>query len=254
MAFQVFNPTQIQNFPWEKRLRKKKAWIYELPFDEEIEPTDSSKLVWLRTAYSEYASAAAFTNISQALLACAAPLDMVSCVNDFAIDELIHTEVAILVANKLGCNYALEIDYNKLVRPASKENASILKACELIVRSCCVGETLTVPILKKSAELAKSELISKTLTKIRKDEISHAQFGWYFLDWAEPFLNQSDLNFLGNVTRETIDSFQIVLNAECSESGYGVLACQDFDPIFLSAVQKNVILPLKERGIIVEID
>lgn len=251
MAFQIFNPTQIQNSPWEKRLRKRRAWIHELPFDEKIEPTDNSKLVWLRTAYSEYASAAAFSNISQALLACNAPLDLIAYANDFTIDELIHTEVAVLIANKLGSQFVLEVDYSKLVKPTSKENTSILQACELIVRTCCVGESLTVPILKKSAELAKSQLISKALTRIRKDEISHAQFGWHFLDWVESFLNQTDLEYLGKITKETIDSFQIVLNGACSESGYGVLACQDFDPVFLNAVQKNVIQPMKERGIII---
>jgi len=75
------------------------------------------------------------------------------------------------------------VDFEKLVRPPEGSGA-LLRAAELVVRSCCVGESLTVPILKQSRRAAGSRTIEAVISRILRDEAQHAELGWWFLDWA----------------------------------------------------------------------
>ena len=75
------------------------------------------------------------------------------------------------------------MDFEKLVRPPEGSGA-LLRAAELVVRSCCVGESLTVPILKQSRRAAGSRTIEAVISRILRDEAQHAELGWWFLDWA----------------------------------------------------------------------
>jgi len=53
---------------------------------------------------------------------------------------------------------ALDVDLTRLVRPPTPASAHdpLLAAAELVVRTSCVGEALTVPMLKLSRHLAGS--------------------------------------------------------------------------------------------------
>jgi hypothetical protein len=90
-APQPFTLTTIGG-PWGRRLAPRRAWIDDLPWRERL-PKDAlgARVVWTRTAFSEYASAAAFAEITSALLAAGAPLDLIAAAGDFVVDELVHT-------------------------------------------------------------------------------------------------------------------------------------------------------------------
>ena len=82
--------------------------------------------MWTRTAFSEYASAAAFAEIAPLLLAAGAPIDLVAAAGDFVVDEVVHTEAAARLAAALGGAVALEVDLGKLVRPPA---AAAIRCC-----------------------------------------------------------------------------------------------------------------------------
>lgn len=242
--------------PWGRRLAKRRAWIDELPWDEPL-PQDAAgaRVVWTRTAFSEYASAAAFAEIAAALLAAGAPIDLVAAAGDFIVDEIVHTEVAARLAAALGGAVALEVDLTRLVRPPTPAAARdpLLWASELIVRTSCVGEALTVPMLKLSRRVAGSALIEAALTTIAGDESSHAQLGWWFLDWAEAELDDAARRHLGEVASAAIRSFAPLLAGTCRHSGLGAVACDRYDGAFTAAVARAVIRPLAVRGISVAV-
>src|SRR5688572_11174347 len=124
--------------------------MQDLPWGEELPPDAfAARVVWTRTAFSEYASAAAFAEIAAATLRAGGPIDLIAAAGDFVVDEILHTELAARVATALGGAAPLMVDFDKLVRPAVGPNA-LLRAAELIVRTSCVGESLTVPMLKLS--------------------------------------------------------------------------------------------------------
>ncbi|HEX3766403.1 MAG TPA: hypothetical protein VHW23_47245, partial [Kofleriaceae bacterium] len=169
--------------PWGRRLARRRGWIDELPWREPLPQDDVAvRLVWTRTAFSEYASAAAFAEIAAALLAAGAPIDLVAAAGDFVVDEIVHTEAAARLAGALGGAIALEVDLGRLVRPPTPAAAGdpLLAAAELVVRTACIGEALTVPMLKLSRQAAGSPLVEAALGAIVADEASHAQLGGWF--------------------------------------------------------------------------
>jgi len=111
--------------------------------------TEAARWVWTQSAFSEYASAAAFAEIATCLLAAGAPIDLVAAAGEFVADEILHAEVSARLAMKLGGAVALDVDLERLVRPTAGE-APLLRAAELLVRTSCVGEVLTLPILQAS--------------------------------------------------------------------------------------------------------
>jgi hypothetical protein len=239
--------------PWGRRLAPRRAWIDELPWREPL-PQDAlgARLVWTRTAFSEYASAAAFAEIAAALLAAGAPIDLVAAAGDFVVDEIVHTEVAARIAAALGGAVALEVDLTRLVRPpTAAAHDPLLAAAERVVRTSCVGEALTVPILKLSRHLAGSPLIEAALTAVVADEASHAQLGWWFLDWAEPRLDDAARARLGEVASAAIRGFAPLLSGDCRNSGLGAVACDRYDGAFTAALSRSVVRPLAARGIAV---
>jgi hypothetical protein len=240
--------------PWGRRLAPRRAWVDELPWNEPL-PQDAAgaRVVWTRTAFSEYASAAAFAEIAAALLAAGAPIDLVAAAGDFVVDEIVHTEVAARLAAALGGAVTLEVDLTRLVRPATAAAASdpLLAAAELIVRTSCVGEALTIPMLKLSRQLAGSPLIEAALTAIVGDESGHAQLGWWFLDWAEPRLDDAARRHLGEIAGAAIGGFAPLLQGNCRHSGLGAVACDRYDGAFTAALSRAVVGPLAERGIAV---
>lgn len=242
--------------PWGRRLAPRRAWIDALPWDEPLPVHDGARQVWTRTAFSEYASAAAFAEIAAALLACGAPIDLIAAAGDFVVDEIVHTELAARVAAALGGAVALEVDLARLVRPPVGRDP-LLAAAERIVRTSCVGEALTVPILKLSRRLAGSALVDEALAAVVADESSHAQLGWWFLDWADDRLDDDARAHLGRIAGAAVRGFAPLLggpDAPCDPSGLGTLGCDDYDPAFVEAARRRVAEPLAERGIIVPRD
>lgn len=237
--------------PWGRRLAPRRRWIDELPWDEQLpQDADAARVVWTRTAFSEYASAAAFAEIAAALLAAGAPIDLIAAAGDFIVDEIVHTEAAARVAAALGGAVPLEVDLTRLVRPPVARDPLVM-AAELVVRTSCVGESLTVPMLKLTCEVAGSALIEGALGTIIGDESSHAQLGWWFLDWAEPRLDDVIRAHLGEVAGAAIDSFAPLLGGECRGSGLGTLDCDRYDAAFAAALDRSVARPLALRGIAV---
>jgi hypothetical protein len=241
--------------PWLRRIAPRRAWIDALPWDHALVADPSSlataRTTWTRTAFSEYASAAAFAEIATALLAAGAPIDLVACAGDFVVDEIVHAECAARITAWLGGAIALEVDLARLVRPPRAEDP-LLAAVERIVRTSCVGESLTVPMLKLARDETAAPVIAAALAKIVADESAHAQFGWWVLDWACDELDDAARAHLAAVAAHAIESFAPVVNrdaARCSANGLGTLGCATFDPVFAAAIRERVVAPLAERGI-----
>jgi hypothetical protein len=240
--------------PWARRLARRRAGWNALPWDEaapEAEPTETAaaRLAWTRSAFSEYASAACFAEIAACLLAAGAPLDLVAAAGDFVVDEVLHAELSARVAAAFGGAVALEVDLGRLVRPPVSA-APLLRAAELVVRTSCVGEALTVPILKATKAAARSPLVKAVVARIVRDEVGHAQLGPWFLDWAEPLLGDADRAHLGRVAGVAVRAFAPIFSAPCAGcGGLGVLDCARHDAAFVAALDRSVVRPLAARGI-----
>jgi hypothetical protein len=219
--------------------------------DASPEARDAARWVWTQSAFSEYASAAAFAEVASSLLAAGAPIDLVAAAGDFVVDEIIHAEMSARLAMSFGGAVALEVDLAKLVRPATSA-APLLRAAELLVRTSCVGESLTLPMLKTSKARARDPLVKAVVARIARDESSHAQLGFWFLDWAGDRLGEDDRAHLGQIAGEALRSFAPIFSGTCSPGAeLGVLDCESYDATFASAAVHRVAAPLAARGIMV---
>jgi len=240
--------------PWQRRLRRRRGWIDRLPWREPLPDDPEARVAWTRTAFSEYASAAAFAEIAAAMLAAGAPIDLIAAAGDFIVDEIVHTEAAARIAAALGGAVALEVDLARLVRPPAGGAAcdgALLRAAELVVRTACVGEALTVPMLKLARDTAGSPLIAAALAAIVGDEASHAQLGWWFLDWAAPQLDDAARAQLGRAAGGAIRAFAPLVGGSCRRSELGAVACERYDATLTQALPRAVVRPLALRGIAV---
>jgi hypothetical protein len=240
--------------PWGRRLARRRRWLDELPVADTRSITADDRValraLWTRTAFSEYASAAAFAEIAAHMLAANAPIDLVAAAGEFVVDEIVHCEAAARVAAWLGGSVALEVDLGRLVRPASGDEA-LDRAASLVVRTSCVGEALTVPILKLARRVAGDDVIAEVLHRIVSDEASHAQLGWWFLDWAASQLDDDARARLGGEAGRAVRAFAPALGCDSLRplEGFGAIACADYDPAFVRAVRERVVAPLAVRGI-----
>jgi hypothetical protein len=248
MSLTPFQPALLGG-PWSRRLRPRRAWIDELPWNEPWpDDAQAARWSWTQTAFSEYASAAAFAEIAAALAAAGAPIDMIAAAGDFLTDEIVHVEVSARIAAALGGGVLLEVDLTRLVKPSMSGDPR-MRAAELLVRTSCVGEALTVPLLKLARELSGSTVVAAAIRRIVHDEAMHAQLGAWFLDWADSWLDDDARAQLGEVAGAAVRAFAPLLGAGCTQSGMGVLACDRYDPVFIQAVERRVAAPLAARGI-----
>ncbi len=241
--------------PWGKRLARRRAGLDAMPWGEAAEAPaearEQARLVWTRSAFSEYASAAAFAEVASCLLAAGAPLDLVAAAGDFVVDEVIHAELCARLAMAMGGAVPLEVDLARLVRPP-EARAPLLRAAEILVRTSCVGEALTVPILRATRAGSRSPLIRGAIARIVRDESQHAEIGPWFLDWAAPRLSDEDRAHLGRVAGAAVRAFAPIFAGECSGgSDLGVLACARYNAVFTDALVRWVAGPLGARGIVI---
>src|SRR5262249_57632431 len=118
-----------------------------------------------------------------------------------------------------------------------------------------VGGGLAGEVLKASRGVAGSALVDGALRKIVGDESSHAQLGWWFLDWAGERLDDAARAHLGRVAGAAVRAFAPLFGgAACAPSGLGTLACADYDPAFVEAATCRVAAPPAERGIVIPPD
>ncbi len=245
--------------PWGRRLGRRRAGFDDLPWEkaaEDAAPEEiaRARLAWTQSAFSELASAAAFAEIASCLCAAGAPIDLTAAAGDFVVDEVLHAELSARVAAAFGGAVALEVDLTRLVRPPVAP-APLLRAAELLVRTSCVGEALTVPILKATKARPCSPLVKAVVTRIARDESAHAELGPWFLDWAAPRLSDDDRAHLGRAAGVAVRAFAPIFAGSCAGGNHlGVLDCGSYDATFASALARRVVRPLAARGIVVPPD
>src|SRR5690606_34492235 len=75
----------------------------------------------------------------------------------------------------------------------------------LVVRFFCVGEALSIPMLRGTWHAARHPLPKAVLGRIVRDEAAHGAFGWLFLDWALPLIEERDRARLADAADDTIE-------------------------------------------------
>jgi hypothetical protein len=166
-----------------------------------------ARKIWSNGTFTEYASAAAFSALTTALLECGAPVDLVAMAADIVVDELFHVELSARLTMELGGGVPLAFDL-ALVAPATTPGARpLLRAAEIAIVTSCVSESLSVPAIARSRALAREPLVRGVLDRLLADEGPHARLGFWFLDWAADQLTELECAQLARLAEDTIEVY-----------------------------------------------
>lgn len=196
----------------ERRYRKMRPEVEAMPWGtlcpEEYPESVvlAARRIWTGAAFQEYRTGIACAATLRALLEARAPLDLIAMATRFPLDELVHVELCSRLAMELGGGTEILHDPNYITHDPPADLHPLLRAADLVVYNFCVGEALSIPLLRGSWHAAKQPLLKAVLGRIVKDEAAHGTFGWSFLDWAVPLLEKKDLEYLGRVADTAIKS------------------------------------------------
>lgn len=188
----------------EKRYRKMRPEVEAMPWgtlDLSLFPEKdliAARKAWTGAAFQEYRTGIACAATLRALIECAAPIDLVAMATRFPLDELVHVELCARMAMELGGGTDITHDPHALTVDPEPGLSPIMHAAELVVRNFCVGEALSIPLLRGTWKASKHPLPRAVLGRIVKDEAAHGTFGFAFLDWADEHLSKGDKEYLAH--------------------------------------------------------
>jgi len=253
----------------ERRYRKMRPEIEAMPWgtiDTRTIPEEALLLgrkAWTGAAFQEHRTGIACTAALRALMECRAPIDLVGTATRFPLDEMVHVELCSRMAMELGGGTEIEYDPDVVIFDADPDKRPLVRAADLIVRFFCIGEALSIPLLRGTWKAARHALPRAVLHRIVKDEAAHGTFGFTFLDWARPELTAEELKYLGERADTSIEAvykmWSHIRNRRPStldESAGGALAWMQSDAYLALAersLESKVRRPLRERGVPVSV-
>ena len=153
----------------------------------------------------------------------------------------------------------MKADFSEISVPADPSLPAFERANEIVVRLCCVGEALSVPVLSGCAKTAGHPLTREVLRRIAKDERPHGQFGWFYLEWAGERMSETERQRLAGIAASSLESYRgyvdrLPESPLCDTEVAEILALGWMEPAAMQAllpeaVKERVVMPLAKWGI-----
>jgi hypothetical protein len=219
----------------------------------------AARKAWTGSAFQEHRTAAACASTLRALIEVRAPLDLVAMAARFPLDEIVHVELCARMAMELGGGTELRHDPDDICLDRNPSLRPLLRAADLVTRFFCVGEALSIPLLRATWKATLHPLPRAVLGRIVKDEAAHGVFGWHFLDWAMPALTADDREHLRIAAETAIsevkrlwDDLRRRPKAPPRIHALGWMQTDAYLTLAASSLEDEVIAPLRARGIAVD--
>jgi hypothetical protein len=209
---------------------------------------------WLRSAFNEYHSAALMNEMLAHMIREHVPLDLCTMASEFPGHELVHAELCARLSLALGGANA--IDARPPTHPELDPDLSELERChQLVIRLCAVGENLSFGWLSSMARPGTQPVIKAVLRRLLKDEALHQAFGWRYLDWALPSMDDAQRARLMRAVAEDLRPYsQPAVGAEAPDvvalhEEMGLLTAQEAAAIAHHSA-RGVLDALARRGLV----
>jgi hypothetical protein len=254
---------EILGGPTERRFRKMRPEVEEMPWGTmDVSEADAKDLVaarraWTGAAYQEHRTAFACAVTLKSLIEARAPVDLIAVASRFPLDEMVHVELCARMAMELGGGTEIIHSPDHLALEPDRNSTALLRAAECAVRFFCVGEALSIPLLRATWHVSRHPLPRAVMGRIVKDEAAHGTFGFTFLDWALPRLSAEDRASLGKSADLAIRFLYgqwayIKKNRRAPKHDGDVLgwmSTNDYLSLASKSMQDHVISPLEAREI-----
>ena len=247
----------------ERRYRRMRPEVEEMPWGTldltGIPEADliGARKAWTGAAFQEHRTGVACAATLRALIEARAPLDLIAVASRFPLDEMVHVELCARMAMELGGGTEIVHEPDQLVLDGDRSVSPLTRAAELVVRFFCVGEALSIPLLRGTWHAAKHPLPRAILGRIVRDEAAHGTFGFSFLDWALPQMSEEEIAHVGRhadiAIRFIVRQWVGLRGRPKRKAGPGdALAWMESDAYLALAersMRDKVIGPLRGRGV-----
>lgn len=247
----------------ERRYRRARPEVEAMPWGtlriEGVPPEllIAARRAWTSAAFQEHRTGAACAATLRALIEARAPIDLIAMASRFPLDEMVHVELCARLAMELGGGSEIKHDPALLILQPDAALDPLLRAADLVMRFFCVGEALSIPLLRGTARAASHPLPRAILSRIVRDEAAHGAFGWAFLDWARPLLDDDDRERLATTADDAIDIVKDTwadirrrpVAARHDVNALGWMETESYLALAVTSLERNVLRPLRARGI-----
>ena len=244
---------------------------------EDFEPRlrRAAAVQWAGRARAEHGSVHQFTILSHALCNARMELHVLGSLARLITDEVRHAELCAEMA--LACWPEGRATEPAVFRwepprapwpmpPASTDDPQPLLAwaAEAILVSCCIGETLSRPMLEAIAVVATEPLADAVARQILRDEHLHATFGWETLGLLLPRMSPEQraalqrrmVRAFGGVEASTACGISVEQVADTAieivrgdEPNLGTLSDEQYAMIFFATMESEVLPQLDALGL-----
>ena len=204
---------------------------------------------WSRLGQMEHASIAAFARFNLQLLSLGAPGDLIEACNQALVDETAHTRLCFALATQYG---GTRVGPGKLEVRDCFEDMSLTVILKLVIREGCIGETVAALEAVEAAARATDPAVKAALLRIARDEQSHAELAFKFLNWGLAQSSPRARRELALMAEQQLEEFEYdafdAFNAASTSSdsefaAHGVLDAAALRAVHLSAAGE-VVRPL----------
>ncbi len=248
---------------FERRYRKMRPEVEAMPWGTldlrtmSAASQLSARKAWTGAAFQEHRTGVACAAALRALIEARAPLDLIALASRFPLDEMVHVELCARMAMECGGGTEIVHDPDVMIVDGDPSLSPLMRAAEMIVRFFCVGEALSIPLIRGTWKASRHPLPRAILGRIVRDEAAHGTFGFTFLDWAGARFSDEDRAVLARGADRTIAAVhkqwdRIRDNPRPPPSDGDALAWMRTDEYLALAsrsMQRLVVAPLLERGL-----
>ena len=215
----------------------------------DAETVERGRKAWLLRTMDEYRSMVGFSELTHIAAEMQAPIDVVACGSRVIRDEVRHVELCTQMMNNLG-GLKGESPQPNYVRTNAKHHLNV-RAMQLAIGSCCIGETISVIMLAGVREGASDPVAHGELTQMLKDESFHSRFGWLWLEKMD--LQGRDIRWLNSYVPKVFANIEpgIVpkdVDAQFTENPFGAMSNRERSDRFYTAMDE-IVEAFEERGL-----
>lgn len=241
-----------------------------------VEQRRAAAIQWAGRARNEHGSVQQFGQLTQVLASACVELELLGVLARMITDEVRHAELCARMALALwpeGVTTEPRVFRWPQPRPPWRDPPSprellepeprLRWAAEAILTACCLGETLSKPMLDALVVVTTEPIAEAVSRQILRDEHLHATFGFEALALLWPRLSddsraalQAELaadfagferSVCGSITIADVAGSEIVI--ERGEPNLGTLTDHQYAMIFYSSLEHDIFPRLRELGL-----
>lgn len=203
-------------------------------------------------ALDEQRSMLAFSELLTELCMSGAPIDVIGSVTRVVRDEAHHVDLCDRVVKTLG-GWGGKSPEPQWVR-SNKKLSLRLRIVQAMIGSLCIGETLSVAMIRGVREHAADPVAEEVLTRLLADESFHSRVGWWWLESTT--LTEREVEFANAFLERVLPSIEASVRPKPEArsrahrySPFGSMSAAERDEAFMRTMQEKIIPGLDEAGL-----